>query len=323
MQVLKKWGWEEKDIDQFRNVRMVTETERTKRLEVQFNTEGRRSKLKLHEALSNLYDWWDDEGLAHLQKYEKELYPDGQFDWESIKEDNDPERYKQAWLKLFFLGSCQTIGRTKEVQHRAALKSFADKGWWDIFVRSDNPQAWFNVMDEYLDYAITGDRYRTWLQILPLYRFSSHLDQYIDLFLSAEFGLPSITDLIKPGSSAALSGSGVPLAELQATLGIGANFILRELYRHNIYEEASIVPHCYMASEGIRNLLGKWLPEGGLLLDEGAAASSSQKIYEFLCDNMGEERATFNGAFDIPLRILVRSKNRDLLEDMLEISSWS
>ena len=78
-----------------------------------------------------------------------------------------------------------------------------------------------------------------------------------------------------------------------------------------------------MASEGVRDLLGKWLPEGGLTLEARASASNSQEIYEFLCDNMGEERATFNGAFDIPLRILVRKRNRDLLEDMLDISSRS
>jgi len=65
------------------------------------------------------------------------------------------------------------------------------------------------------------------------------------------------------------------------------------------------------------------LPETGLPLEAGASASSSKEIYKFLCENMGEERATFSGAFDIPLRILSRQENRELLEDMLEIGSWS
>lgn len=318
VQVLRKWGWDKKSIDLFRNVRMLSDNERNKRIDDQLKREG-RSQLTLDKALDKIYDWWDDEGPSHLQEYEKELYPDGQFDWEAIREDSNPDRYKQAWLKLFFLGSCQTIGRTREVQHRAALKSFADKGWWSVFVSNDNPKAWFDVMDEYLADSITGDRYRTWLQILPLYRFSSNLADYIDLFWSAETGLPNINDLIKPGSSSALSGIGFAPPELKATLGIGANFILRELYRHNIYEDDSIVPHCFMASEGVRRLLGNRLPETGLHLEAGASASSSKEIYEFLCENMGEERATFNGAFDIPLRILTRQENREFLEDMLEI----
>lgn len=320
VQHLKQWLWNDSKIDLFRNVRMVTKREQQQRVGLQLKTEGQTS-LSHTDALNKIYEWWIEEGDERLSLYEKELYPGGSFDWNSIREDKEPELYKQAWLKLLFLGSCQTIGRARDVQHRAALELFENKGWWDVFVNSEDSAAWFNVMDQYLSSAIADDKYRTWLQILPLYRFSSYLDDYIDLFWSAESQLPNIKDLIQPGSSAKLSGSGFAPPELKSTLGIGANFILRELYRHDVYRDKSIEQHCFVASKGIRELLSRELSSG--LSFDIISAESSKLIYDFLCDNLGEEKATFNGAFDIPLRILARSENTELLADILQIGAWS
>lgn len=320
VQHLQKWGWKKKDIDIFRNVRMVTDNERNKRINEQLIKEG-RSSLGLTEALERIYNWWEKEAPERTE-YESQLYPDGQFDWLAIKEDDNPERFNKAWLQLLFLGSCQTLGRTREYQHRDALKYFSQQKWWDVFVRTDNADDWFEVMDRYLAKSITGEAYRVWLQILPLYRFSSNMTDYIDLFWSAESGLPNINDLIRPGESAMLSGSNFAPPELKSTLGIGVNFILRELCRHNVYEDHSLAPHCYMASAGVRDLLSNRLPEGGLQLDS-ASAEYSKVIHAFLCQHMGEEKATFNGAFDIPLRVLARSENRECLADILKIGSWN
>ncbi len=318
---LQTWGWSNKDIDVYRNERMISDAERSGRVEEQLKKEG-RATLSAQESLMNIYEWWEEEKGEQLKNYEEELYPGGYFDWLSIKEDETPERFELAWLKLFFLGSCQTIGRSKEVQHRAALESFDQKGWWKVFSDPKNPKAWFDVMDQYLSDAITSDKYRTWLQILPLYRFSSNLTNYIDLFWSADNGLPKIEDIIQPGSSSNLTGAGSSFTppELKATLGIGANFILRELYRHDIYSDESLEQHCFVVSKGVRNLLQK-LPDGVVLSDSSAV--SSKEVYQYLCEHMGKEHASFNGAFDIPLRILSRSSNSQLLESLLDIGVWS
>ena len=319
VQHLKNWGWDTLKIDHFRNVKMVTKSQQQQRISIQLKTEGATS-LSHTDALNRVYEWWVEKGEQLLRNYDKELYPGGNFDWHSIKQDNRPELYKKAWLKLLFLGSCQTIGRSKDVQHRAALEFFENKGWWDVFVNSEDSAAWFNVMDQYLSNAIADDKYRTWLQILPLYRFSSYLDDYIDLFCTAEFQLPDIKSLIQPGSSASLSGSGFAPPELKSTLGIGTNFILRELYRHEVYSDKSIERHCFVASRGVRELLTTKL--ASQLTFDSVSAENSEVIYDFLCDNLGEEKATFNGAFDIPLRILSKVENSELLTNILQIGTW-
>ncbi|MFA0493005.1 sacsin N-terminal ATP-binding-like domain-containing protein [Vibrio sp. 10N.222.54.B11] len=317
---LEKWGWNKKQIDMFRNVRLVSDKEVERRVSQQLKSEG-QSSLSTKEALMKIYNWWVSNRDVELTNYQNRLYPSGVFDWESIKLDEQPDVYKPAWLKLFFLGSCQTIGRTTEQQHSAALKHFEDKGWWSVFSDVNDPSKWFDVMDQYLEQAVTSDTYRTWLQILPLYRFSSHLEDYIELFWMAEQGMPNIKALIQPASSAELSGAGSSFAppELKATLGIGANFILRELYRYGVYSDESVEKHCFVASQGVRDILSKKLHDP-LELDK-ASADSSEKIYSYLCLHMGEEFATFDGGFDIPLRLLARDDK--LLENILEIGVWN
>ena len=319
---LERWGWDKKQIDMFRNVRMVTDTEIYLRIGIQLRSEG-RSRLSTQESLMRIYAWWERECGDWLPKYENELYPSGLFDWEAIRQDEQPECFQLAWLKLFFLGSCQTIGRSKEVQHQAALNHFEQKGWWSVFSNIDDPSAWFDVMDQYLSDAMTNDKYRIWLQILPLYRFSSYLDEYIDLFLMSGNALPNIDALISPRTNSAMSGAGSSFSppELKATLGIGTNFILRELYRHDIYQDESLEKHCFVASKGVRDLLSQRLFDFPTITEP--SAKSSEEIYKHLCTFMGEEYATFGGAFDIPLRILARSENSDLLKELLEIGAWN
>lgn len=315
---LEKWGWNNNQIDTFRNVRLVSKDEVDRRVSQQLKSEG-QSSLTTKEALMRIYDWWVANRDVELANYQNRLYPSGAFDWDSIKLDKQPEFYNLAWLKLLFLGSCQTIGRSREEQHRAALEYFEKNGWWTVFADANDPSKWFDVMDQYLEQAVTSDTYRTWLQILPLYRFSSHLEDYIELFWMADQGMPNIKALIQPASSSELSGAGSSFAppELKATLGIGANFILRELYRHGVYSDESVEKHCFVASKSVRDILCTKLHDS-IDLDKPSAVSS-EKIYNYLCSHIGEEYATFDGGFDIPLRILASSDKRDLLENLLEV----
>ncbi|MCG9582064.1 hypothetical protein L1D09_11070 [Vibrio tubiashii] len=315
---LEKWGWNNNQIDTFRNVRLVSKDEVDRRVSQQLKSEG-QSSLTTKEALMRIYDWWVANRDVELANYQNRLYPSGAFDWDSIKLDKQPEFYNLAWLKLLFLGSCQTIGRSREEQHRAALEYFEKNGWWTVFADANDPSKWFDVMDQYLEQAVTSDTYRTWLQILPLYRFSSHLEDYIELFWMADQGMPNIKALIQPASSSELSGAGSSFAppELKATLGIGANFILRELYRHGVYSDESVEKHCFVASKSVRDILCTKLHDS-IDLDKPSAVSS-EKIYNYLCSHIGEEYATFDGGFDIPLRILASSDKRDLLDNLLEV----
>lgn len=305
--VLSKWGWSKPDIDKLLNFLLASEQERERRVDRQLKKDWQTQRSP-DEVLNDIYEWWQDEKQVQLPLYQQKLYPGGHFPWKNILDgDTDNKVTRKAWLQLLYLGSCQTLGRSKEEQHRSALNWFEQKGWWDIFAAKGTirPDQWLKVMDEYLDQAITNDQYRNWLQILPLYRFARNFEDYVTLFYGAEQYLDSLDDILRPGSSQQLAGTGISPPELRATLGIGTNFILRELVRNEAMEPRILSKHCYVPSRIVRSLMSK--------LDcsvtvEDASPHDSEKIYRFIVDNLGDDKATFGGCFDIPLRIIYENQ---------------
>ena len=316
--VLQNWNWSKKDIDKLLNFLLASDSERAKRVDEQLKGNS-KAQYSAEEALNNIYEWWQSEGESQLEKYEQRLYPGGIFHWSLIQDDDiNKLKTRKAWLKLLYLGSCQTIGRSKEVHHRGAINWFEQQGWWDIFANPEiHPAEWFNILDKYLDHSIVNEQYRNWLQILPLYRYAKNLEDYIDLFWSSEQFLDNINDILKPGSSDKLSGSGIKVPELKATLGIGINFIFRELVRNKLMDHNILAEHCYVASYAVRNLLGKL----DCPIDElKASPGNSSIIYQFISNEIGEEKATFDLCFDIPFRII--SEDPSLQQKLLGIGQW-
>ncbi|MBR9910600.1 MAG: hypothetical protein GYB33_09645 [Gammaproteobacteria bacterium] len=316
--VLQEWRWNKHDIDELLNFRWATKLERDRRVDQQLK-DNWQAQHSTGEILTKIHDWWRQERATLLPDYNMRLYPSGHFPWELIKEgDVDNLATRKAWLQLLYLGSCHTLGRSREEQHRSALSWFEQKGWWEVFATSGpvEPQQWFEVMDQYLDQAITNDQYRNWLQILPLYRFSRGLDDYLDLFYGAERFLDDLDDILRPGSSENLAGTGISPPELRATLGIGINFILRELVRNNVMEASKLAHYCFVPSRVVRSILGKLdCP----VTSDMAEPKESEKIYRFIADELGEELASFNNDFDIPFRILCEDRHRLVREAIFGI----
>jgi hypothetical protein len=306
------WPWNATDIASLLQGRLLTDIDRRIALErdIRETPVEYTPHLTHEEAIQRIARWWADNQHNELTRYNTRLYPEGGFDWEALRNPEDEDRANMAWLKLLYLGSCQTIGRTKEEQHSGAMNYFAQRGWWDTFVDPDAASQWLNVMDEYLKEAINGEKYRTWLQILPLYRFSRHLEAYRTLLDSSESFLDNIDDVLRPASSKALSGTGITAPELRATLGTGINFIFRELTRHRVFSDEKIYRHCYSAPERVRRLL-KAL--GCDEIDHSQATPDvSLRLWDFFCAHLGKDAATFNHCFDIPLRILASDSKKGL-----------
>ena len=317
-QVLKKWGWNDHDIDLLLNFHFATALEVTRRVKGNKDQDW-LPQVAAPEALSNIADWWDSEGKTLSHNYDLQLYPGGVFDWEAITEDDLTSlKSRKAWLQLLYLGSCQTIGRTNATQHRNAMQWFEHNKWWDVFASPQplQPERWLKVLDDYLDQAATGDNYRLWLQILPIYRFTRHLDDYVELFWSAERFLENLDDLMRPGSSTALKGTGISVPELKATLGIGINFVIRELIRNQVMNPGALTPFGFSASKSVRHLMIKL---GCDINPDDADYAASKAIYEYIASELGDDSATFNGSYDIPLRIIAEKGNESLRKRLLGV----
>jgi hypothetical protein len=122
------------------------------------------------------------------------------------------------------------------------------------------------------------------------------MNDYVELFLSIDrFDEPFlIEDVLTPRANRHYQGGGIDPPPLNRTLRLGSHLVIRELLRHRIIRSPFAFPHAYAPIDRIQRLFDQF----------NISIASSQEIYELLCAHLGKEQATFNGHYDIPLRIV-------------------
>ncbi|MEZ9533925.1 hypothetical protein AB4260_11165 [Vibrio lentus] len=306
--VLDKWQW---DIDkQSRFIRLWIDSEADKAQHVRnAQKEFVPNVDDSSTILENIVEWWNETKDYHLVEHDKLLYAQS-MPWELMAEDFALEQIetRKGWLKLFYLGCCQTLAYSNDAANRNVIEWFENHGWWDKLAQPGGPKPdyWNQLMEEYLKTAKVNERYRVWVQILPLYRFATKLTDYVNLFRNASF-INNLNDLLQPNSSSLLSGSGIDVAELKGTLGIGINFILRELTRHYVIEQefsSSTHKYAFVLPLRLRTLLNKI----GAGLNTEANPTNSEQLYSFFLETLVEDDSHFGLSFDIPFRVLLNDR---------------
>jgi len=261
--------------------------------------------------LEKLFDWWLTNGDNFTSEYEKGVYPQGRsFDLQTDFFSNDRSA-RREWLSLFLLGSFHTMGWYKPGAHRNFLTICENKGWLQVFADPDFDAArWVDVLESYLDGQIGEAKYYHWVkQFVSIFQLARWLDGYVDLFLDLgnykkDF---SMNDLLISRESVIQQPGGVDAPPLTKALGIGANFVIRELMRNRIIEQPLAHRHSFVPISRVRNIMKRLGCEG---LDErsGTKTNQSMTIHEFLVEHLGEDRATFNNSFDLPLLAVADGK---------------
>lgn len=306
--MLDQWQW---DIDkQSRFIRLWIDSQEDKERHVRnAQKEFIPNVSDSDTILENIVEWWNETKDGHLTDHDKSLYAQP-MPWTLMAEDFGLEQTetRKGWLKLFYLGCCQTLAYSHDAANRNVVEWFENHGWWERLAENGGPkpECWTQLMEEYLQTAKVNERYRVWIQILPLYRFATKLADYVDLFRNATF-INNLNDLLQPNSSNLLSGSGIDVAELKGTLGIGINFILRELTRHHVIEpELSTAIHkfAFVLPLRLRRLLNKI----GANLDTQANPFNSERAHSFFSETLNDADCHFGMSFDIPFRVLLEDQ---------------
>ncbi len=266
------------------------------------------TKIRLNPviALNAIYDWWIKERHKYITDYQNNIYPD--FLELNFSMDDYGELDRSSWLALLLLGGFHTLGRAKPQQHRNFLTICERKGWWNTFTDQHidkNFKEWMSVLDAFFDAQIDAQEYEQWMMRFPvIYKLSRHLDDYSGLFI----GLKKYNrqfDLLKVLSSKADSaqqGGGISAPALGNTLGMGANFILRELLRSKALPSNDYMhEHAFVPYKAVRELLESMGLEG---LDTKNRLEQSRHIYWFLSKHLDITKITFDNDFDIPLKIV-------------------
>ena len=213
------------------------------------------------------------------------------------------------------MGSFHTIGRLNHQAYRNFIEDCDAKGWLNIFIDSaSNANDWIDVLDSYVEKIRENEdekyQYLFMRQFVNIYKLSSGLKEYAELFLGADRFTQkfSLDHLNHPNKSEILSGSGFPmLPNLSKTLGNGTGMILRELVRKDVLKSQYVFEHCYSPVPRLRTLIVEMEPGFG----DGTKISESKQIYGFLVNHLGPGKATFNKAFDIPF-LMLKEKYNDL-----------
>ncbi|SEF89806.1 sacsin N-terminal ATP-binding-like domain-containing protein [Marinobacterium lutimaris] len=270
-----------------------------------FTTDARPETVPIDplKALQNIHKWWLKAREEKLEKYGRDTYPDGRT--LILHEDEFGRIDRSSWLTLLLLGGFHTMGRTKSVQHRQFVETCYRQGWWDVFTDPNHSQRfddWMKVLDQYLDKQVDQQEYEQWMLRFPIiYKLSRYLEDYAELFVglerySADFDL---ANTLNSKADSAQQGGGISAPALARSLGIGANFVVRELIRFGLIDSQYLRKHAYVPTLKVRQLLTEL---GWSEPEFESQLKTSPTISSFLVGYLGEEKSCFCGDFDIPLR---------------------
>lgn len=220
------------------------------------------TKRPPEEILAGVVEWWNENREDLVDRYERATYGET-CDAELLREDDD-----EAWFTLLSLGSFQTLGRIKPGQSRSFVERGRTEKWWKELaqVDADDPKlqgyvarliAWSepNASEDFL----------MWRRCLgDMCMIARHLDTYRSIFrklpqmIEQEKGKLALSSLLRPTGDAIVGRMNLEGAPIARSLGMGANWIVRELARRELYtsEQAQIVqPFAWSTRLRIRNFI--------------------------------------------------------------------
>jgi len=282
-------------------------------------------RLSPEKILTNIALWWRG-GAAdeHIPLYEKSYYPAGRpprISRDALLTELDARR---EWVVLFLVGIMHSMGRSKPEAHRNFIRMCEQRGWLDVFA---NPEAtanqWIEIIDTYTEEQIDDSRFLHWLrEYVSVRAVSRHLDDYVELFLSIQrFNQPfGMDEILKARASPTFQGGGIDAPPIHRFLGYGACYIVRELMRMGVINNPHAYPHCYVPVLRVRKLVAE-IGHTDIDVESGSKLDKSRKIFQFLKQHLGDEEATFDRSFDLPLLTIANDQElqRKFLDHTLEI----
>ena len=273
-------------------------------------------------VLEAIHVWWTESGTGEREAFARRTYPE-RFSPSRLRESDD----RTAWFTMFALACYQSLGRTQDEQHRGFIGPGIREGWWQDLAQSRPPadvQPWLARLERWSVPEALEQDFLLWKRTLvDLYTVARHLDAYIHIFRNLpriinEHGPVSLRDAHKPTYWPPMAPTGLDAAPLDRSLGIGANWMIRELVRYGVYsadDEDLIAPYCWATTRRVRD---KVLNPLGADIGDRADSGASRSIYGFVVKHLGKEQARFNGDFDLPLQLVTRAGCGDVLRQCLE-----
>ena len=268
-------------------------------------------------VLANIHTWWSINRPATSEHYADQTYPSF-FSPRQLYGSDD----RTAWFTMFALACFQSLGRTQDVQHRSYIEGGWCDGWWPELAESHPPDdvgSWLEHLQHWSSAEHLDQDFLPWRRLfVDLYAVARWLDEYIEIIrnlprIVEEHDIISLNNILRPTYSPEIRRLGLDATPLARSLGIGINWMIRELLRYGFYEvpdQNLMTPYCWASTRRVRNLLTRL----GAAIEERADKDASSAIYEFVVENIGPDRARFDGDLDLPLQQITRATHQSDLQ---------
>jgi hypothetical protein len=229
---------------------------------------------------------------------------------------------------MFALACFQSFGRTQDEQHRGFIEAGYREGWWQELSESrppDEVRSWLERLERWSAPGQFDQQYLIWRRtFVDLYAVARWLEEYREITVKLpriieEHGVVSLNGALQPSYWPPAMRLSIDAAPINRSLGIGINWMIREMLRHDAFEsrdESLMAPYSWSPSLRVRTLLN----ELGADIGEFADKEASRTIYEFLVEHIGIDCARFNGDFDLPLQLITREEHRAVLAQCFEVA---
>ena len=260
------------------------------------------------EILNDAAQWWQENREELSARHDKLTY--GELDEvcgaKALQAGDDV-----AWFTMLALGSFQTLGRITPQQSRGIVLRGVKEEWWQDLARvGEHDHELRPYVDRLIEWSDIGasEDYLLWRRCLgDMCLIARNLGTYREILLAlpqmiAQHGPHVVlTDLFRPSSSRIVGRMGLDAAPLAKSLGMGANWIVRELARRGVYdtdEATRVQPYAWSARLRIRNFMQKIG-----LGDFDSGVAQGLQIHRVVCDMLGEE-TRFGIDGDLPFELL-------------------
>ncbi|WP_417729646.1 hypothetical protein [Roseovarius sp.] len=269
--------------------------------------------------LRRLHDWWQGNHEKERKTYETRVYPHGFHPRDLAAQDVASQR--EGWFTFFALAIFRTLGRTPDGAHRNFITRARQTGWWQEMATArlpDDPAPWLRRLEDFASADAWRIDYPQWRRALAdLYVLAHWLPDYVDAYRNLPKVLQtqeviSLKEVWKPSASPIWQRRGLEGAPLTQSLGLGANWLIREGLRAGLWGDDDrhlLAPYGWAASRRVRKLCRYELD---LDLGEAGDMDQSREIYDTVRAYLGLD-AGFLGDLDLPMQIISHARHEGQL----------
>lgn len=269
--------------------------------------------------LRRLHDWWKKNHQEERKAYEATTYPPGFHPRQLATQEADEQR--EGWFTFFALAIFRTLGRTHDGAHRNFVAKAQQAGWWQEMARAKlpaNPEPWLRNLEDFARPDVWKIDYPQWRRAqADLYVLARWLPDYVEAYCNLPKVLRqreeiSLKDVWRLSASEVWQRRGLEGAPLTQSLGLGANWLIREGMRVGLWgdgERRLLIPYGWAASSRVRNLCRNHI---GYDLGEPGDMELSRKLHNIIESHLGHD-ADFMGDLDLPMQIVSDTRREAVL----------